>query len=510
MGFVFRISKGLHKYLGLVLLLYLVLEGTTGILLNHPGLLHTLSVPRSMIPPSYQLEAWNRGTLRSMIFSSHNPQLAFTWGSQGVWKSSDGGETFAVMTEGFPESPQNRRTHDALLLEEGTARLFAGTNAGLFVCELSTGLWHPLNLGHEASPVRSILHIKNNIVVFTASHAYQSPISDTLTFKPITLQCIEKEVKVPLPQFFFVLHHGKIWGLPGRLLFDCAGLLLIFFSVSGLYMWYFPWRKKRRASAVTPHITSRTYSFFMRYHIKLGIWVAAIFLVIGVTGLFMRPPLITVLMGKNVPRSLYPASWPSNPWHDSINNALYNPMDNTITIETTSFWQGPADFSQPFKAIDFPIDTGPMGSTVFECDDRGTYTVGSFVGISQLEYATATVTDIIKDAPYNTPKSGPFDFMVGGYFKTPSGESFVIGFKEGIKGIGSSSTQKRFTMPDTVLKRYRMPLWSYLFEIHNGRIFRDYIGAFYILIPMVGAFLFLIIILTGIYDWCFRKRQQQP
>ncbi len=56
-------------------------------------------------------------------------------------------------------------------------------------------------------------------------------------------------------------------------------------------------------------------------HLKLGIWVAVVLLIICGTGLFMRPPLIILLTG-DVSATWYPGSLGDNPWHETIRNAL--------------------------------------------------------------------------------------------------------------------------------------------------------------------------------------------
>lgn len=48
---LFALSRRLHRYAGLLLLLYLIFVGVTGILLNHPTMISALSVPRWLVPP---------------------------------------------------------------------------------------------------------------------------------------------------------------------------------------------------------------------------------------------------------------------------------------------------------------------------------------------------------------------------------------------------------------------------------------------------------------------------
>ncbi|MEJ2544074.1 MAG: hypothetical protein P8Y99_08395, partial [Calditrichaceae bacterium] len=64
-----------------------------------------------------------------------------------------------------------------------------------------------------------------------------------------------------------------------------------------------------------------------------------------------------------------------------------------------------------------------------------------------------------------------------------------------------NSNKNRFVMPKELNRDYRMSLWNFMFELHNGRIFKDWIGGFYILIAPLGSLLFVLIILSGVYDW---------
>ena len=55
---------------------------------------------------------------------------------------------------------------------------------------------------------------------------------------------IDKEVT--LVDLFFHLHDGRVWGLPGRLLFDVVGLIIFILSISAFNTWYFPKMLKRK------------------------------------------------------------------------------------------------------------------------------------------------------------------------------------------------------------------------------------------------------------------------
>jgi len=51
---IFRFSRFIHKYLGLIALVYFLWMGVSGILLNHPSLLQKFSLPLGWLSDSYQ------------------------------------------------------------------------------------------------------------------------------------------------------------------------------------------------------------------------------------------------------------------------------------------------------------------------------------------------------------------------------------------------------------------------------------------------------------------------
>ncbi len=138
---LYRLSKWLHKWVGLLLLVFVVWMSASGILLNHPDAISNVSVPRWLVPPQYRIQNWNRGALRTAAFSKIDPQTGFIGGTQGVWRIGDGGRTFQRMAEAFPESYIDRQTYSLLLYEANPPQLFARTRGGLFVCDINSAAW---------------------------------------------------------------------------------------------------------------------------------------------------------------------------------------------------------------------------------------------------------------------------------------------------------------------------------------------------------------------------------
>ncbi len=510
MKWLFKKSKWIHKYLGLLLILFLMWMSISGILLNHPELVAHISVPKWLVPPQYPIENWDRSALTQLIYSEHQPDIAYAAGKQGVWKTTDGGKNFQPFMQGFPPSRFYRKTHNLLLLED-VALLFAGNNQGLFVCNLEKEIWREIPLSDKQESVLRIFKTEASLVVFSNSHAYVSPMPPhPLDFEQVNWSRAGSEPRLSLVRLFFDLHDGKAWGLGGKLLFDAAGLILFFLSISAFYSWYYPWKRRRERQAnrrSRPKLMRRMFKWFLKYHLKLGIWAAIILLVIGATGFFMRPPLLAVLTSGSIPAQYYPGFLPDNPWDQKIHNALYDAVEDRIIIEATDgLWSGPSDFSQSFRKIESEVPIFVMGATVFEPYGRGGFLVGSFNGIFHWERATGKSINILTNKEANNISSvKPANKMVTGYFKTPQGEEFITTHEQGLLPVGDATLNNRFQMPRQMHSGYRMPLWNYLFEIHNGRFFKDLIGKWYILIAPLGSLIFVLITLSGIFDWLYLK-----
>ena len=323
---IFKISKWLHKYIGLVLLLFMIWMGLSGILMNHPDLISSISVPAWLLPPQYTIQNWNRSALIDLVFPNDNPNTAYLAGKQGIWKTVDAGQTFTPFTTGLPNSDYYNKTKDLLFLEESN-QLLAGTDGGLYFCDLNDGIWQEIKIAKEKEKVVKILKIGNQLVAVTPSRIFLSSIENkNFTFQEAHLIRQESEERISLVKLFFDLHDGKIWGLPGKLIFDATGLIIIFLSISAFYTWYFPWQRRRNKDSVllaNPQ-SRKLFKFMFKYHLKIGIWIFVILLIIGGTGFFLRPPLLVALVGSSIPASLYPGFREHNPWEEKIQNALYN------------------------------------------------------------------------------------------------------------------------------------------------------------------------------------------
>lgn len=511
---LFKISKWFHKYLGLVLILFLMWESVSGVLMNHPELIADISVPKYLVPSQYHVKNWNRSALIKMLYSNQDSNHAFACGKLGIWETTDGGKTFHSFMNGYTESSYYLKTNDIYLLEtDSTEILFAAADGGLFIRDIQTSSWKQIVLDEEIESVKKFLKINTKLIAITESNAYSVDLSQSFTnFKKTELKRADNKREVTLVELFFHLHDGRILGLPGKLLFDAVGVIIFFLSISAFYVWFFPKILKRKRKNRTPLKQSekKAYRFLFKYHLKLGIWVAVITLIIAGTGFFMRPPMLALIANGTIDAKYYPGFLSDNPWHEKIHTALYDEIDEKIILETSNgFYTAKSDLSTSFTKDTLNVPLFVMGATVFDTYGVGGYLIGSFNGLFHLERATGKPIDMLtgKEAE-KLSNVRPAEKMVTGYFKTPQGEEFITAHAQGLLPIGNAKLDSRFSMPEEIFAESKMPLWNYLFEIHNGRFFKGILGGFYILLVPLGSLFFFIIILTGIYDWFFIGRKR--
>lgn len=105
---------------------------------------------------------WNYG---SFIHASRmNKNLVFYCGNGGkIYKTTDGGVTFSNMSTGLPNTFVNE-----MVLNTNESLLFAATDAGPYICVLSTGQWY--SMATTTTPVKSFTAVEyiasDNIVRF--------------------------------------------------------------------------------------------------------------------------------------------------------------------------------------------------------------------------------------------------------------------------------------------------------------------------------------------------------
>lgn len=509
---LYKYSKSIHKWTSIIISIFIVWMGISGILLNHPELISKISVPKSMIPANYYFENWNRSSISDYKYFQTNKNLHIIGGYEGIFVSTDGGKHFnRLITKGLPNSQYYCKTKSVYLLEDSIPKgILAGTFGGLYYYNFEKRYWKKLKLEEENEKVVKILDYKDSIAVFSSSNLYLMDKQLQTNPKKVELLRDERNNKLTFIELFFQLHTGEIWGISGKIIFDIAGLAVVFLSMSGLLIWILPKTSKIKIklNGKIKEIKWYFYKLLYDYHLKIGIYVSLILLIIGITGFFMRPPAIAIILDGEIDTDKIPFLKINNPWHDRIRNAMYDKVNDVIILDAKDgFWISNNGENKVFKKKLPPVPIFAMGATVMEMDSNCDYIIGSFSGLFKISTINNKVVDALSGkAPMNISLIRPGSNLITSYFTMPNGEEFITTHFDGLRAINNVSDFRNYFIPPTeLINNFRMPLWNYLFELHNGRIFQFLIGDLYILIIPLGAILFVLSIITGIFDWLHIK-----
>ncbi len=500
-----RILQWLHKYFALLGLIFYAWMALSGILLNHPQLLKKYSLPNRIMPTNYQYSKWNRMSWRDAVFSASQDNILYVGGKEGVWQSLDQGKSFKPLATGFPTNVYERDTFSLLLAtNQEQETLYAGTRSGLYYQQDKS--WHRVD--HPVLKDKSVvdlLQIDNRILAFTDSAAYQADIDNgPPVFSPLALpRNLNETPTIPLFRWLLKIHDGSILGLPGRLFVDFLGLILFSLCLSGALIWYVPWRKRRRRPTF---LAGKIFAFNFRWHLKLGIVSALFIAIIALSGALVRPPLLIAIIRLTVPAVLMPGPDLENPWAGQIQRAAYLKGKKQLIIASKQgLFSGPDDDTATFTKIPEVLPIHGMGVMVFEALDDHNLLIGSFSGLYLWDTSGKMIMQLKSKATGGNPDWGK-PIMVTGAAVYQGRPLLVADYNEGLKPL-RRHLQLRPAMPDEIRSQSRISLWNALFELHNGRIFEQFIGPLYWLIIPLGGISLIIIIISGTLNW-FRRRRR--
>lgn len=419
----------------------------------------------------------------------------FIAGKMGVFYSPQAGSSFRAINKGLPESFYLRDTNCLLATEfGGQQRLFAGGRSGLCFRDRNSQEWQFVpSVGRQN--IVDLVRDGDRILAFTAHACFASPvIQDLPVFNQIHLVMDTKDKSVPGYRLLFELHSGKLFGLPGRLFVDISALLALFLCVSALYIWYLPWSRRKFARSKN---SSPLFSFLYSWHLKVGIWVAAVLILIGGSGALVRPPLILLSSYWQVP-----FAWLNQETPEILQAAISD--DGLLVLATRDgLYKGDSGLESQLYPVSPPLPVFGMGTTVLESIRDNKFLIGSFSGLYQWDPHADSAVDLKGNIAVDTGQLRPGDVMAAGVLISEGVLRGYADYTKGLQPVDDIPIMNRPLPIDQV--EARTSLYHFLFELHNGRFLRDLIGAWYILyVPLVGMAL-LLIVLTGSYDWLKRK-----
>ena len=249
----------------------------------------------------------------------------------------------------------------------------------------------------------------------------------------------------------------------------------------------------------------------LRWHNRLG-WIFIPFLIlVTITGMFLRPPLLIAIANSMV--SPIPGTVLSspNPWYEKLRRVLY---DEQLHIFLFSTYDGifftDENFQQPMRRLINEPPVSVMGCNVLEKKGEGNFLIGSFNGLFLWNPINGQLFDYLSENQYQAPEEvgAPISKdMIDGYFTDQSGNEFYFDYNQGVLPI--RNTIPFGEMSAEIIQESPISLWNLSLEVHTGRIFEPILGMFYILYVPLAGICILIVLISGFFMWWIGYRKKK-
>lgn len=503
MGKGSSVFKKLHRWPGLIISFILLYFAITGIFMNHRALFSKIDISRRFLPKNYEYQNWNNAALKGDLILNNDSILVY--GNVGIWLTDSTFTNYKSFNSGLPDGSDNCRIFDIHKTEDG--ELYTATLFGLYAFDRSKSQWKKFIIPGENEKFTAIESIGDTLYVINRSYLFKGKSAGINTsFTKIELPAPEGYInKISLFSTIWQIHSGEILGLPGKLFVDFLGIITFLLSITGITYFFFPgWIKRRFKKDKPVERISGINRWSLYWHNKIGAWTFALLIILFLTGMFLRPPLLIAIARAEVRPLKYSHLDQTNPWYDKLRDILYDPKRGILLISTSEgMYFTDTNRIKPIRFTNQP-PVSVMGINTFQTSEQGAFLVGSFSGLflwhpdypEILNYATGRI--------YQEPSSGrPVgDYKITGTINTCDGEKYMVDYDKGVLPMTSHKTFP--DMPSNILKESKMSLWNVCLEIHTGRFFQNLVGDFYILIvPLVGI-LSIMVVLSGYLLW--RKR----
>ena len=499
--------KKYHKWLGVILTIFIILFSLSGIVLNHREAFSGVNVKRTILPDKYQYKEWNNAGVKATLKIGCDSVLVY--GNIGIWLTDTAFADFADFNAGFAKGIDNRKI--AKILKTNKGGLFAATFFGLYQFKSSEKKWANIKLPITEKRVVDLLEINDTLYVMTRSHLLKT--TDYHNFNRITIPQPEYyDNKIGLFKTLWTIHSGEIYGSIGKILVDIVGIIFIFLSITGFIYFINGYRiKKRRKYSKEFYKIKGINSWNLKWHNKIG-WITLIILIVTtLTGMFLRPPLLITIGNVRVNKIPHTELATPNPWFDILRRIAYdNENDRFIISSLNGFFYSGDNFKSKLKKFEFQPPASMMGVTVLRKTKPDTWMVGSFMGLFEWNPKTGYIFDYIKKAPYIPQNTGgrPIgEFKITGFSTDFNNQEVIFDYDFGAINISGNNPFAK--MPSNIINNSPLSLWNLALEVHTARIYGSAIGAFYILIvPLVG-FGLLFILISGFVVWLKDHRNKK-
>ena len=478
-----------HKWIGIIISLFILLFTVSGVILNHRKLFSTVDVNRNYLPAELQYNNWNLAAVKSTLKLSEDSILVY--GNIGVYLTNSDLSKFQDFNLGFPDGIDNRKVEKVFRTKKG--ELLASTIFGLYKYN---NKWIKITNPIADKHIVDIEEDENGLLLLTRSELIRT--SDLKTFEVLELpDPINYDNKIGLFKTIWVIHSGEIYGTAGKLIVDFVGIVFAIMAITGIVFFTFPSiikrRKKNKKSAKT-HL--KTIKTSLNWHKRIGLSLGIVLFFTAFTGMFLRPPLLIPIANAKVAKIPFTELDTPNAWFDKLRRVIYKPENNTYYIATIEgLFYSDDNFASELKQIPINVPLSVMGINVFEFNDEGKLLVGSFNGLFQLDLTNNSFIDYVTKEPYTVSSSrggSPIGVNMATGFSSDFADEVYFDFNNGLYNLDGGDFKAE--MPSEI-KQSRISIWNTALEMHTARLFKFAFGELYILfIPLFGLSVLFVII----------------
>lgn len=499
-----------HKWIGIVSILFILNFAVSGIILNHRNFFSGINISRTFLPESYHFKKWNNGAIKGTIKLSDNQILIY--GAAGVWLTDSLCKSVSSYEEGMPKGIDNRSLRSVVKTREG--KVFAASTHLLYQLDTVSGIWKDITsrIALE-SRLTDLCVTDEGLFVISRSNIFKANAPYTHFEKLGLKQATDYSPKVSLFKTMWILHSGEIFGLPGKLVVDALGFIIIIITLTGLMLTLLRASIRRRVkkNKQTEHL-KRGWKFSLKWHNKLGYGLFFLLLFVVITGTFLRPPLLIPIVRAKVKAIPYSTLDSENPWHEKLRVLRYDAIAKHWMLYSSDGFYHFSNFNESPKPIHKKPPISVMGVTVLEQKSKEEWLVGSFSGLYVWNsYSGKSVDAFTKEEYKQKVTFGPpvMTNPINGYSKDFAVGELAFNYEKGVVGI--EYARAKLEMPLEV-SAAPMSLWHFALELHVGRMYRFFLGPLSALFVFFSGLIFLFVLVSGyiVYKRKHKKRKKRP
>jgi hypothetical protein len=237
-----KTTRLIHKWLGLLSCLFILMVAVTAVALNHREQLSGLFQHGSSV--------FSPAGIKVMATDPFNGRQIIASDFKKLFKSANSGKTWQELKLFVPADNVNNIAFDPY---EHDKVFISLKRAGIYFSEDGGEVWDELSLPFnpaEGENIENVSLSRNEVHVKTrfALYNYNSLTEkwDTVAFKGI-----DRQAAVRLDELIYNIHSGRIFGEFGIVIYDTLSAGLILLAISGIYLSLRPRIRIKPGSRIT-------------------------------------------------------------------------------------------------------------------------------------------------------------------------------------------------------------------------------------------------------------------